>query len=252
MQPLAAAPEVGIGIDQLKAQTESADAQAFVKLSADFFGQGLAMTTSFGIHSAVMLHLVTRVIPKLPVIWIDTGYLFAETYQFAETLTQRLALNLKVYQSVISPARMEAISGRLWSGEIEALNRYDRIRKIEPLQRALGDLSVKACFAGLRAEQTEYRRKLQRISWIDNRYSLLPILDWTSDAVLKYLTDHDLPSHPLREKGYATVGDWHSSRPLSPDDKHERNTRFRGLKQECGIHLPLTPEAEESLKSSGL
>jgi phosphoadenosine phosphosulfate reductase len=156
MQPLATAQEVEIEIDQLEAQTEGVDAHTFVELSADFFGQRLAMTTSFGIHSAVMLHLVTQVIPKVPIIWIDTGYLFAETYQFAETLSERLDLNLKVYQSAISPARMEAICGRLWNGKIEALNRYDRIRKVEPLQRALRELSVKACFSGLRAEQTEY------------------------------------------------------------------------------------------------
>jgi phosphoadenosine phosphosulfate reductase len=186
------------------------------------------------------------------VIWIDTGYLFPETYQFAEELTKRLELNLKVYQSPISPARMEALWGKLWSGGVEGLDRYHRIRKVEPYQRALRELSVKACFAGLRAEQTDYRRQLQRISRVDNRYALLPILHWRSDRVSQYLARHDLPAHPLRENGYASVGDWHSSRPLSTRDRHERKTRFRGLKQECGIHLPLTPEAEESLDSSGL
>ena len=67
----------------------------------------------------------------------------------------------------------------------------------------------------------------------------------------EYLTRHQLPYHPLHEKGYTTVGDWHSSRPLSATDRHERDTRFHHLKQECGIHLP-TPESEESLKSSAL
>ena len=69
-------------------------------------------------------------------------------------------------------------------------------------------------------------------------YKVLPILSWTSQDVYEYLSAHDLPYHPLFDQGYVTVGDWHSSRPLNADDTHERDTRFGGLKQECGIHLP--------------
>jgi phosphoadenosine phosphosulfate reductase len=225
----------------------------FVELAVDFFGERLAMTTSFGINSAVMLHLITRVKSDIPVIWIDTGYLFPETYRFAEELTKRLGLNLKVYQSHLSPARMEALQGRLWAEKTkEALDRYHLIRKVEPLQRAFKEMNVQAWFTGLRAYQTDYRRTLDRIHWIDGRYRLLPILDWDSQAVENYLNRNNLPSHPLREERYGSVGDWHSSRPLSANDKSERETRFQGLKQECGMHLPLTPEAEKSLRSSGL
>ncbi|MFM7384752.1 MAG: phosphoadenosine phosphosulfate reductase family protein, partial [Microcystaceae cyanobacterium] len=94
------------------------------------FGSGLVMSTSFGIQAAVMLHLVTRINPTIPVVWIDTGYLPPETYRFADELTQRLQLNLKVYQSPLSPARMEALYGQLWKQkDVEALNSYDQIRK---------------------------------------------------------------------------------------------------------------------------
>lgn len=78
------------------------------------FASHLVLSTSFGIQSAVMLHLVTQVVPNIPVIWIDTGYLPKETYLFAEELTSKLNLNLKVYQSPLTPARMEAIYGKLW------------------------------------------------------------------------------------------------------------------------------------------
>jgi phosphoadenosine phosphosulfate reductase len=67
-----------------------------------------------------------------------------------------------------------------------------------------------------------------------------------------YLVAHDLPYHPLFDQGYVSVGDWHSSRPLTATDSHERDTRFQGLKQECGLHLPQSPEEAASLDSSAL
>ena len=110
---------------------ENVEASSLVEWSAETFSNGLVMSTNFGIQAAVMLHLVTSVMPKIPVIWVDTGYLPAETYKFAERLTQRLELNLQVYQSPLSPARMEALYGKLWEqNDVEALNRYDQIRKV--------------------------------------------------------------------------------------------------------------------------
>jgi phosphoadenosine phosphosulfate reductase len=207
--------------------------------AADRFGDSLAMSTSFGIQSAVTLRLATRVLPKIPVIWIDTGYLPPETYRYADELASRLNLNLHVHQSAISPARMEALHGRLWeTGNVADFQRYDDIRKVEPMQRALEQFQPKAWVSGLRAEQTDYRKTLSRVSFEGNRHKVLPILHWTSRDVYRFMQDNDLPQHPLFEQGYSTVGDWHSSRSLAADDSDERSTRFNGLKQECGIHLP--------------
>jgi phosphoadenosine phosphosulfate reductase len=242
-----------LDLETLNQAYREANAQDLIQWGADTFGQSLVLSTSFGIQSAVMLHMVTQIIPEIPVIWVDTGYLPAETYRFAEQLTQQLNLNLKVYQSSLSPARMEALYGHLWEQhDVDSLNRYDYLRKVEPMQRALGELGALAWLAGLRAGQTDHRKTLDRIGLQDNRYKLLPILSWTSKDVYDYLIAHDLPYHPLFDKGYVTVGDWHSSRPLSADDMHERNTRFQGLKQECGLHLPQTPGEAESLNSSSL
>jgi phosphoadenosine phosphosulfate reductase len=224
-----------------------------VKWSADTFGDGLVMTTSFGIQAAVMLDLVTNILPNIPVIWIDTGYLPPETYRFADELTQRLNLNLKVYQSDLSPARMEALYGKLWEQEdLAAFDRYDRIRKVEPMQRAIQELKVTAWLAGLRKDQTEHRQGLERVTLQEDIYRIYPILSWNARDIYRYLTDRGLPYHPYFDLGYVTVGDWHSSRPLTADDNNERDTRFRGLKQECGLHLPQTPEEEQSLNSSSL
>ncbi len=211
---------------------------ATVEWAAETYRSGLVLSTSFGIQAAVMLHLATRVVPDIPVIWVDTGYLPPETYRFAEELTVRLGLNLETYQSDLSPAHMEAIHGRLWeSGDLDALNLYDRIRKVEPMQRALNDLGATAWLAGLRAEQSEHRKNLPVLGKQGERYKILPILGWTTRDVHSYLKTNDLPVHPLFYEGYGTVGDWHSSRAITADDENERSTRFQGLKEECGLHL---------------
>ncbi|UZQ55973.1 phosphoadenylyl-sulfate reductase [Trichothermofontia sichuanensis B231] len=240
-------------IERAREELTGLDAKQIIEWADVTFGPGLVLSTSFGIQSAVMLHLVTQVIPKIPVIWVDTGYLPPETYRFAEELTKRLDLNLKVYQSPMSPARMEALHGRLWeAGTVEALNLYDRIRKVEPMQRALRELNATAWLAGLRQGQTEHRKSLSVIEQQSGLYKILPIITWSAKDVYEYLMAHDLPYHPLFDQGYTTVGDWHSSRPLLATDAHERDTRFQGLKQECGLHLPLTPNEAESLNSSSL
>jgi phosphoadenosine phosphosulfate reductase len=230
-----------------------ADATSLVQWGHDTFGDGLVLSTSFGIQSAVMLHLVTQVVPNIPVIWIDTGYLPVETYRFAEELSNRLRFNLKVYQSPLSPARMEALYGRLWEQhDVNALNRYDQIRKVEPMQRALKELNATAWLTGLRADQTDHRKSLERVGQQGGHYKLLPILKWTAKDLYQYLVANDLPYHPLFDKGYVTVGDWHSSRPITAADANDRDTRFKGLKQECGLHLPQSPEEAASLDSSSL
>ncbi|MCU0527783.1 MAG: phosphoadenylyl-sulfate reductase [Elainella sp. Prado103] len=242
-----------LNLTEVNQQLTHATALEMMHWAKDTFGDGLVMTTSFGIHSAVMLHLAVQVRPDIPVIWVDTGYLPAKTYVFAEELTDRLQLNLKVYQSPLSPARMEAVYGRLWAqNDLESLNRYDQIRKVEPMQRALRELGATAWIAGLRRNQTEHRKTLDRVSLQGTIYKLLPIFSWSSKEVYDYLVAHDLPYHPLFDEGYVTVGDWHSSRPLMADDENERDTRFQGMKQECGIHLPQSLEESNSLNSSSL
>ncbi|MBE9139290.1 phosphoadenylyl-sulfate reductase [Nodosilinea sp. LEGE 07088] len=242
-----------LDLNVINREWEEVDATSLVQWGHETFGQGLVLSTSFGIQSAVMLHLVTQVVPDIPVIWVDTGYLPVETYRFAEELTARLGLNLKVYQSPLSPARMEALHGRLWEqNDVAALNRYDQIRKVEPMQRALSELQATAWLTGLRSDQTDHRKLLDRIGQQGDRYKLLPILNWSAKDVYQYLTAHDLPYHPLFDKGYVTVGDWHSSRPITAGDTNERDTRFKGLKQECGLHLPQSPEEAASLDSSSL
>ncbi|MFK7820069.1 MAG: phosphoadenylyl-sulfate reductase [Planctomycetaceae bacterium] len=214
-------------------------AQTLLQWARRRFGRKLVMSTSFGTQSAVTLHLATQIDPNVPVVWIDTGYLPKETYQYATTLTRELGLNLHHYESHLSPFDMEKQYGRLWEGDDEAdLNLYDQIRKVEPMQRALNELNAEGWVSGLRTQQTEFRQRLPAIRKTnDGRYRIYPILKWSSLDVQEYMKSIGLPQHPLTANGYATVGDTHSSRPVSKYDKHERDTRFRGRKQECGLHF---------------
>lgn len=239
-------------IDQINADLLGRNADAIVRWAAEAFGEGLAMTSSFGAQSAVMLHLVTQVVPNIPIVFVDTGFMFPETYRFAEELTKRLNLNVKTYQAEISPARMVALKGKLWEDGRDGLDEYDRIRKVEPLSRALDELGVKAWLAGLRKSQTDYRRQLPIFGVQNDVYKILPILDWSTKDIHEYLKKHDLPYHPLYEKGYVSIGDWHSTLPITAESSSDRDGRFRGLKQECGIHIPQSAEENQSRDSSGL
>ncbi len=199
------------------------------------FGEHLVLSSSFGAQAAVMLSLATRVAPNLPVIFIDTGYLFPETYRFADELTTRLKLNLKVYRSVDSPAWIEARHGRLWEQGAEGLKAYNQLTKVEPMQRALDELGAKAWLAGLRRAQASTRENLPVVSVQDGRTKVLPIVEWTDRDIHRYLEKHHLPYHPLWHQGYVSIGDVQTSRPLTAELTAEQ-TRFFGLKRECGIH----------------
>ena len=193
------------------------------------------LSSSFGAQAAVSLHLVSRQRPDIPVILIDTGYLFPETYHFVDQLTARLGLNLKVYQSPLSPARMEARHGQLWRQGVSGIDQYNRVRKIEPMQRALDELHAGSWIAGLRRQQSRSRAAIDFLELRHGRWKLHPLADWSDRDVGHYLSRHRPPYHPLWEQGYVSIGDHHTSRRWEPGMDPEE-TRFFGLKRECGLH----------------
>ncbi len=189
------------------------------------------VTSSFGIQAALMLHMTTRIMPDIKVVLIDTGYLFKETYD----LVDRLNLNLHVYRSDISPAWQERRYGQLWSQGQSGIEQYNRITKVEPLQRALRETNAACWFSGLRRQQSKSRSSLPVMQMKDHIYKTHPIIDWSKQDVYYYLKKNKLPYHPLWGKGYVSLGDTHTSRPIAPG-MSEEETRFYGLKRECGIH----------------
>src|SRR4051812_31053127 len=145
--------------DALAAQVNewlaSVDAETRVRWGLTNLPGPHALSSSFGAQAAVSLHLVTRADPTIPVIVVDTGYLFPETYQFIEQLTRQLSLNVRVFQSNQSAASFEAQYGKLWEQGREGLDKYLELRKVEPFRRALTTLGTSTWFAGLRRSQAE-------------------------------------------------------------------------------------------------
>ena len=250
MEAVRAAP-MDSDLDQQNRALGASTPEDLIEWASGRFGEKLIASTSFGATSAVMLHLVRRLAPRTRIICVDTGYLFAETYQFAEELIKRLDLDVRFYAAQMSPARQEALYGKLWEQGEEGVKRYLEINKIEPMQRAIRELDAEGWMAGLRSEQTEHRAGLRRIDRQDGRLKIHPILHWTGEQIASYMERYDLPYHPMFEQGYRSIGDHHSTIPTT-SDMDPRDGRILGKTRECGLHLPLTEEQNQSLKSSGL
>jgi len=238
-------------LDEENRALGTASPEELIEWASNRYGDTLIASTSFGATSAVMLHLVHEVAPRTPIICIDTGYLFAETYQFAEDLVKRLELDVRFYSAQMSPARQEALYGRLWEQGEQGVKRYLQINKVEPMQRAIRELGAQCWMAGLRSEQTEHRAGLRRIDRQDGRLKIHPVLHWSEEQMRSYMDLHDLPYHPMVNQGYRSIGDHHSTIPTTAD-MDPRDGRILGKTRECGLHLPLTAEQNQSLKSSGL
>lgn len=220
---------------ETNAWLEGACADERVAWAADQFGDGLVLSSSFGTQAGVMLHLALQTKPDIPVILVDTGYLFPETYRFVDELTEKLKLNLKVFRAQFSPAWQEARHGRRWEKGIDGIGDYNHENKVEPMQRAMEELNATAWLAGLRRQQSASRENLPVLALAGERVKVHPIIDWTDKQVHDYLKANKMPYHPLWEQGYISIGDTHTTHKLE-DGMSEEETRFFGLKRECGLH----------------
>ncbi|AEI37979.1 MAG: phosphoadenylyl-sulfate reductase [Zymomonas mobilis subsp. pomaceae] len=216
-------------------QLETLNAQERIRWALENLADNFVLSSSFGIQAAVMLHIVTRQKPDIPVILTDTGYLFPETYRFIDNLTETLDLNLKIFRAEISPAWQEARYGKLWEQGIEGIERYNAINKVEPMNHALTQLQAGTWFAGLRRDQSKSRSHLPVLALQRGVFKFLPIIDWDNKKIHYYLKEHGLPYHPLWDEGYLSVGDTHTTRKWE-EGMSEEETRFFGLKRECGLH----------------
>lgn len=206
-----------------------------IRVLYERLGKRLVATTSFGIQAAVMLHLIHENAPQIPVVFIDTGFLFPETYRYAEALGTRFNLDLRIYQPTVSAARIEAVWGKLWEQDKPGADRYAMLTKIEPLNRALREIGADVWLSGLRRAHSTTRADRPLVEQQKKTLKAYPILDWADAQVAHYFQQHDLPRHPLAAHGYVTMGDWHSTRPARGEAAEL--TRFNGVKYECGLHL---------------
>jgi phosphoadenosine phosphosulfate reductase len=202
----------------------------------EHFGDRLVASTSFGLQAAVMLDLIAENAPEIPVVFIDTGYHFTETYRYAEELTERFGTDLRVFLPRYSAARLEALHGQLWQQGKEGADKYSVITKVEPMDRALRELGRDVWISGVRRSHSSSRVQRPFAEQQQKTLKVYPILDWADAQVSAYMHERDLPPHPLAEQGYVTMGDWHSTRP-AVDGLDAEATRFNGEKYECGLHL---------------
>jgi phosphoadenosine phosphosulfate reductase len=232
---------------KLNARFDKADPHEIVRWSADTFGAagpgggGLVMTSSFGADSMCTVHLATRVMPDLPIVLINTGYLFAETIQFMEEMRSRFHLNVREYHTPNDPIVWLTVNGE---SDPRVRNNRDACcaaNKNSVMDRAMKELSPTAWIRGVRGDQTEDRAKATILQW-SPRYSawaVSPILRWTSRDVFQYMKRNDLPHNPLWEKGYVSIGcnPATCTRPITAGED-ERAGRWAGSdKKECGINL---------------
>lgn len=222
-------------LSEVNAELEALTAQERILWALENLEGNPALSSSFGIQAAVMLQLVTDAKADTPVILTDTGYFFPETYQFVDQLTERLKLNLHVFTAQESPSWQEARYGKLWEKGVEGIEQYNKLNKVQPMRRALDQLEVGIWFSGLRREQSSSRANLPVLSIQNGVFKFLPVLDWSNKDVHRFLEERDLPYHPLRDDGYLSVGDTHTTQKWKPGMKEEE-TRFFGLKRECGLH----------------
>lgn len=204
----------------------------------------VALVSSFGAESAVLLHLAAQVRPDVKVLFLDTGKHFPETLAYRDLLVERLGLTgLEILRPDPRELAERDESGLRWSYDPDGCC---ELRKVKPLERALTRFD--ATLTGRKAFQSATRANLPRFE-IDTsdeqgRLKINPLIDWKSEDLQAYLDLHDLPRHPLIAEGYLSIGCSPCTHKVAPGED-PRSGRWKGWdKTECGIHTPLGPDGE--------
>ncbi|MGB3320928.1 MAG: phosphoadenylyl-sulfate reductase [Sphingopyxis granuli] len=220
--------------------------QDAAEVVASVLGAGLlgdtAIVSSFGAESAVLLHLVTRAAPDIPVLFLDTGKHFPETLAYRDTLAARLGLNLVTLTPDPEELAKKDETGLRWSYDPDGCC---EIRKVRPLEKALADFD--ASITGRKGFQSATRTGLPRfeLDGSSGRLKFNPLANWTREALDAWFEAHDLPRHPLEAEGYPSIGCSPCTSKVKPGED-PRAGRWRGWdKTECGIHEAVTPIGDD-------
>lgn len=216
------------------ASLEQAPVDKVLRWAVDNFSPQLCLATSFGPQSIVLMHQVAKLRPDMVVFYLDTELLFPETYALRDELSRRLGLKFTRVTPQLSIEQQAAEHGpRLWSREPD---RCCLMRKVRPLRRFLAD--KRAWITGVRNGQSAQRAHAPLVEWDAGNgvVKLNPIVRWTRREVWDYIRKHDLPSNPLHQKGFASIGCQPCTRAVLPGEDR-RAGRWPGFaKTECGIH----------------
>lgn len=183
-----------IDIANANLQLADADPQTIVRWAIEN-GSNPLVTTNFGPHEAVILHMATQVKADIPVIWIDSGYNTRETYKVAEELISTLNLNIDVYTPKVSAARRDAALGGIPAVDDPAHEEFTRQFKLEPFERAMAEAKPDVWLTAVRKEQTAFRQEMDIVSTGPNGVlKVAPVLNWNESDMQTYLEDNNLPN----------------------------------------------------------
>ena len=212
-------------------------------LAREVTAQGdVCLTCSFQAEDMLLTRLAIQLDPQLPILFLDTGYHFAETYTYRDRMAQAWTLNLINLLPEHSVAEQEQQHGLLYRS---APDQCCKLRKVEPLFRAVAGYRV--WLTGLRREQAKSRAALEESAAFtlpagQQVLKLAPLADWTTRDVWQACEHYAIPLLPLYARGYSSIGcEPCTTLPLDPNDP--RSGRWAGQKVECGIHIEAAPAA---------
>ncbi|MDP8943849.1 MAG: phosphoadenylyl-sulfate reductase [Actinomycetota bacterium] len=208
---------------------EERSAEEVLAYMVERFHPRLYVACSFQKEASVIMDMLLRIEPEARFFTLDTGVLFPETYATWRALEERYGIEVDVYQGMSLARQAERHGDRLWERDPDACC---AIRKVGPLDEALS--GVEAWVAGLRRDQSPARRDAPKLLWDERhgRWKANPLADWSERDVRDYLARHDVPYNPLHDRGYASIGCTHCTRPAGG-----REGRWAGSgKSECGLH----------------
>jgi phosphoadenosine phosphosulfate reductase len=219
---------------RLDAELRDAHPLTILRAAYQHFGDKLALVSSFGAESAVLLHLTAQVSPNIPVLFLDTGMLFGQTLDYRKNLATRFGLtDVRDLRPAFADLATQDPNSDLWRTSVDACC---NIRKVLPLDRALGGFD--GWITGRKRFHGGDRLSLPVVEEAEGKLKFNPLANWSKAELDAYVAEHQLPAHPLVAQGYASIGCWPCTKPS--DDG--RSGRWQGQeKTECGIHVARAP-----------
>jgi phosphoadenosine phosphosulfate reductase len=224
---------------RLDAELRHAHPRTVLEEAVATFGDKLALVSSFGAESAVLLHLVSKVKPDMPVLFLDTGMLFGQTLDYRRQLAAKLGLT-EVRD--LRPAYHDLATGdpeaKLWQADTDACC---EIRKVIPLDKALADFD--GWITGRKRIHGGARLSLPVVEQADRQVKFNPLANWGKEDLDAYMAEHDLPAHPLVAQGFPSIGCWPCTKPVEAGQDVRAGRWAESEKTECGIHVARAPGA---------
>jgi phosphoadenosine phosphosulfate reductase len=230
-------PELIAGLASLSDAFEGKPPQDLLAAAIERYMPKIVLACSFGAEDVVLVDMMHRINPSVPLFYLDTEFLFPETYATRDRMIERYQLKpAQVIQvkSLLTPEQQAGQYGEaLWVSDPD---RCCQVRKVEPLTRVLKDFD--AWITGIRRDQAPTRANAKMIEW-DERFQLAkvnPLVKWSWSDVWTYITVYEVPYNPLHDRNYPSIGCTHCTKPVMPG-QDPRSGRWQGsAKIECGLH----------------